>query len=425
MRKALKSKELVFCILLSGILFSLPSAAQQSLSLKQSLKIAKADNPILKTAYYNIDMAQTDVISARLRPNLILNNQTLQQVNSKYFPEGTNFYNGRNRQVWWQLTKEFRLPSQRKSGIDLSEQGVKVEQKNYAELERNLAFQVGNQWLDAWVLRSKLDLYNEAQKNIDSLLKINELRLKNQVITKTDLIRTRLVSEQYKLQTRNIKQNYINSLKDLHYLLGRQDSISVDVNDSSDVIELSELSLDTLLRYGYENRTDVLAAQSAILHSEYDLRYQKSLAYPTPELGMIWNPQNTVPYVGFFGTIAVPIFNRNQGNIARSQTAQRQNQQQLESIKKQINAEIQTAYMSYHTQRENLNRYREILTESENVLNSVRYAYLKGGTTIVDFLEAQRTWFDTRQLYYDEVLAYRKSYIELLHSTGLIYQLFE
>ncbi len=426
MHQALASnKRITHGILLCIILFSFPCLAQQSLTLKQSLNIAKSENPVLKTAYYNIDIAQTDVVSAKLRPNLTLNNQTLQLVNSRYFAEGTHFYSSHNRQVWWQLTKQFRLPSQRKSGIELSEQGVKVEQKNYAELERNLAFEVSNLWLDAWVLRSKLDLYNEAQKNIDSLVKINELRLKNQVITKTDLIRTRLVSEQYKLQTRNIKQNYINSLKDLHYLLGKQDSISVDVSDSSDVIELSGLSLDTLLRYGFKNRTDIQAAQSAILLSDYDLRYQKSLAYPVPELGMIWNPQNTVPYVGFFGTIAIPIFNRNQGNIARSQTTQRQNVQQLESIKKQISAEIQTAYMSYHTQRENLNRYKEILTESENVLNSVRYAYLKGGTTIVDFLEAQRTWFDTRQLYYDEVLAYRKSYVELLHSTGLIYQLFE
>jgi cobalt-zinc-cadmium efflux system outer membrane protein len=238
-------------------------------------------------------------------------------------------------------------------------------------------------------------------------------------------VRTRLVSEQYKLQTRNVKQNYINSLKDLHYLLGRQDSILVDVSDSADVIELKNLSLDTLLQYGYKNRTDVLAVESVITLSDYDIRYQKTLAYPVPELGMIWNPQNTVPYVGFFGTIQIPLFNRNQGNIARSQTTQQQNRQQLESIKKQITAEIQTAYMSYHTQRENLDRFKEILSESEIVLNSVRYAYLKGGTTIVDFLEAQRSWFDTRQLYYDAVLAYRKSYIELLHSSGLIYQLFE
>jgi cobalt-zinc-cadmium efflux system outer membrane protein len=397
----------------------------QTLSLKQSLQIARSDNPVLKTAFYNIQSAETDVITARLRPNLTLNNQTLQLANSRYFPEGTSFANGKNRQVWWQLTKQFRPPSQRKSGIELSEQGVKVERSNYAELERTLAFNISNQWLDAWVLRSKLDLYQEAQVNIDSLVKINELRLKNQVITKTDLVRTRLVSEQYRLQTRNARQNYINAIKDLNFLLGNKDSINVDLSDTTDVINLDQVSLDSLLRYGYKNRTDVLAVQNSIVWSDYNIRYQKSLAHPVPELGMIWNPQNTIPYVGFFGTIQLPLFNRNQGMIAKANTMQQQNRQQLDGILKQIKAEIETAYLSYRTQSENLERFKGILGESEVVLNSVRYAYLKGGTTIVDFLEAQRTWFDTRQLYFDAVLDYRKSYIELLHSTGLIYQLFE
>ena len=48
-----------------------------------------------------------------------------------------------------------------------------------------------------------------------------------------------------------------------------------------------------------------------------------------------------------------------------------------------------------------------------------------GGHSIVDFLEAQRTWFDTRQLYNDAVLSYRNSYMQLLYSTGLINQLYE
>ena len=83
------------------------------------------------------------------------------------------------------------------------------------------------------------------------------------------------------------------------------------------------------------------------------------------------------------------------------------------------------AFKSHQTQRENLVKYESILSQSESVLNSVRYAYLKGGTTIIDFLEAQRTWFDTRQIYFDALLSYRKSYIQLLYSSGLITQLYE
>ena len=140
---------------------------------------------------------------------------------------------------------------------------------------------------------------------------------------------------------------------------------------------------------------------------------------------MIWNPQNTIPYLGFFGTVQVPLFSRNQGEIARSELVLKQAEQGLQNLQLRITTEVLTSFQSYHTQRENLTKYETILAQSEAVLNSVRYAYLKGGTTIVDFLEAQRTWFDTRQIYYDAVVSYRKSYVELLFSTGLINQLYE
>ena len=70
-----------------------------------------------------------------------------------------------------------------------------------------------------------------------------------------------------------------------------------------------------------------------------------------------------------------------------------------------------------------LEKFKIISQQSEQILTSVKYAYLKGGTTIIDFLEAQRTWFDTKKMYYDELYNYSKSYIQLLYATGLINKL--
>ncbi len=401
------------------------SFSQSALSLKQAVQTAKTQNLFLKTAHYNIGIAESDIISARLRPNPALNNQSLQLMNSKYYSKGSEFYNPLNRQVWWQVTKPIRLPQQRRYRIELALQNVLYEKNYYSELQRSVAFDVANQWLEAWVLKIKLDLYLEAQSNIDSLVKINELRLKNLVITQTDLVRTRLIAEQYNLQIRNIRQSYHNELKRLKFLVGRQDSVSIDANDLGEALPIRAMTVDSLIQLGLLNRTDVLTAKSAINVSETNIRLQKAQAYPVPELGMIWNPQNTIPYLGIFGTIQVPIFSRNQGEIAKSQLVKQQAEQGLETLQQRITTEVLTAYQSYRTQRENLVKYETILTQSESVLNSVRYAYLKGGTTIIDFLEAQRTWFETRQIYYDAVISYRKSYILLLFSTGLINQLYE
>lgn len=401
------------------------SFSQSTFSIKQAVQTAKTNNLFLKTAHFNIGIAETDIISARLRPNLVLNNQTLQLMNSKYFGRGSEQFTPINRQVWWQVTKPIRLPQQRKYRIELAQQNVLLEQNSYLELQRNLAFDVANQWLETWVLKTKLDLYLEAQHNIDSMVKISELRLKNLVITKTDLVRTKLIAEQYNLLIRNVTQSYISELKRLKLVIGRPDTISLDINDIAEPLPVQDLTLDSLINLGFSHRTDVRAAKTFIDVSETNIRLQKAQALPMPELGMIWNPQNTIPYLGFFGTVQLPIFSRNQGEIAKSQLVKQQAESGLQTLQQRITTEVQTAYQSYHTQRENLVKYETILAQSEAVLNSVRYAYLKGGTTIIDFLEAQRTWFDTRQIYYDALLSYRKSYIQLLFSTGLINQLYE
>lgn len=409
--------------LLLGI--SIASVAQQKLTLQQSVQLAKSNNPFLKTSYFDIGIAQTDVISAQLRPNLKLNNQTLQMTNPNTYFKKNETLNNQNRQVWWQLTKTFQLANQRKYKIDFAQTNVLLEQKNYAELQRNLALDVADQWLTVWSLKTKLDLFIQAKNNVDSLVKINELRYKNLVITQTDVIRTKLVAEQYNLQIKTINQQYNSELKKLRLIIGSTDSVMIDTQDQQPMTILGTQNLDSLVSYGLRNRTDAQAAETAIKASDANIRMQHSFAIPQPELGVIWNPQNSVPYLGFFGTVEIPLWSRNQGLIEKSKVQKQQAQQALTATQLQITTDVQTSYQTFLTEQQNLTRYETILTQSEQVLNSVRYSYLKGGTTIVDFLEAQRSWFDTRQLYFDAVLSYRNSYMQLLYATGLINQLYE
>jgi cobalt-zinc-cadmium efflux system outer membrane protein len=138
---------------------------------------------------------------------------------------------------------------------------------------------------------------------------------------------------------------------------------------------------------------------------------------------MIYNPQNKIPYLGVYGTIQIPIFSRNQGEIQKSKLLQAQAEQSLQTTQQQLKAEITTSFNSYQTQKQNLEKFKLIMKQSEQILSSVKYAYLKGGTTIIDFLEAQRTWFDSQKMYYDELYNYSNSYVQLLYSSGLINQL--
>lgn len=408
---------------MSGFLFlhSVNSYSQKNLSLHDALVTAGKKNPILLSEKLNVASAGADVVTAGIRPNPLLNNQSLQLVSGNHIAQGTRWYQPVNQQIWWQMTKSMQLPGVRSAKIQYAKSVEKVTQGQYEETERQILAQVAFKWLDVWLAEREMEIIRTAKDNIDSLLYINTLRQNKEVITKSDLLRTKVLAEQYAIQIKTMGQNYSNEIKNLMYLTGSTDSVQIDTNDM-DFPPLKG-SLDSLFKVALTNRTDLKASLLNEESNKINISLQKKLGLPQPEVGAIYNPQNLIQYVGFYGTIPLPFFDRNQGNMKKAAILTDQSRIQTEGIKTLIKNEIQIAYHTYLTQEKNLNEYNEILLQSAAILKSVRYAYLKGGTTLIDLLEAQRSWIDIREQYYNALYTYRKAYIQLLIDTGSIQNL--
>lgn len=405
------------------VLWVVCSFSQKVVNLKVAVQIAKENNPTLKSEKYNILITRSDSITAHLRPNPVLNNQSLQLANSQYFSADTKWADGQNRQVWWQLTKPLQWPNQRKYKIETAILNIRNTENRFAETERSILFDVASQWLEAWTNSRQLSLLYDSKRNLDSLIITNRYRLEKQVISRTDLMRTELLANQFELQIKSAQQQYKNSLQQLAMALGTDSNITID---TSEIFSYNiQLVADSLLRNALNKRTDVLTAKSDIDVANSNIHLQKSLATPQPEVGFIYNPQNTIPYLGIYATIDLPFFSRNQGEIRKSQVLKQQATQNLVNVQRQINTEVATAYNSFITNTQNMETYKSLLQQAQTILNNVKYAYLRGGTSIVDFLEAQRSWLETQQQYYDAMQQYRESYIQLLYVTGYINQLAE
>jgi cobalt-zinc-cadmium efflux system outer membrane protein len=409
-------------ILLAFILCITRCAAQTALTLNQALDAVKEHNPVLKANRYNTAIAQGDVITAGLRPNPVLNNQTLQLAHSNNFAPETKFYQPQNRQVWWQLTKPFPLTNQRKYKLAVAHGSVNAAEQSYLDAERNILLDAGNKWLDVWYHKVTLDLFVLAKSNIDSLVQTQQIRLKNQVISSSEFTRTELVSAQYALQLKLAEQSYRNELQNLRLITGAAGNIDIEIQDPVVTMDLSK-EADSFTRMSVRDRPDMQVAKTNIEVAQSNVKLQQKMAMPVPELGAIWNPQNTVPYVGLFATIELPFFSRNQGEIRKSMAVLQQSRQSLSALEQQVQTEVGTTFSTYQLNKETMNNYGSILQKSEAVLQAVKYAYTRGGTTIIDFLDAQRNWYDTRKMYYEALYNYRKSYLQLLYTTGLINQL--
>ena len=414
----MRIKGILITTVIAFLLNVSPTSAQNQYNLQNALRVAKANNLTLKTQQFNQAVVESDIISAKLRPNPKLNNQTLFLAKPSSFSSNTDWFNPQNRQVWWQLTKVIQTPALRRAKIEYVQQNSILSQKTYKEFERNILQDVALKWLDVWMAKKQLDILQIAKNNVDSLAKINRIRLAKEVITSTDLIRTELLVNQYALQLKNNEQIYKSELINLKFLLGIDENISLDFND--DFVFDYTSDLDSLVQKTLLDRTDILASKTNIKVAEANINLQKALATPQPELGFIYNPQNSIPYLGVYGTIDLPFFSRNQGEIQKSKILKQQAEQDLKTIQFQVETELSISYKNYVVQKQSIQSFEDLLVKSETILSSVKYSYLHGGTTIVDFLEAQRSWLDTQQYYYNSLQQYRESYIRLLYTSGFI-----
>jgi outer membrane protein, heavy metal efflux system len=407
--------KIAFALLITQVSFS-----QTTYSLKKALETSKINNVKLKAQSLSVDLAEGNVISARLRPNPTLNNQSLQLADPLYFPANTVWSDGKNRQVWWQLTKQFQLPAQRKYKIDFAERHYQASQYEYTEVERNLLGEVANKWVDAWAAKKRVDLLQSMRGNMDSCANLNRSLYKSQTVTEMDLNQTELLTLEYDIRIKSAEQEYANELNNLKLLLGVHENIVVDTSSKFDAGITG--NLDSLLQQAQSSRPDMLSLKVLAESAHSNIRWQKALSWPTPELGFIYNPQNTVPYMGLFGTIQIPVFSRNQGEIKRSQLLKLQAEHQIIYNQQLIQTEVTNAYNSYQTEKANLTKYRTVVNRSDAILNGARQLCEQKGANMLEYLLAQRSWLEIQQHYNETLKSYMLSYIRLLYVSGLISQ---
>lgn len=397
------------------------SSAQTRLTLPQTLGRVKAHNPDLQWLEENVDVATAAVTDARIRPNPILNIQLLHVANRRFFPENTQWYQGANTQYWYQVTKPFQVAGQRKSKIDLANNQVVQSRLDYDEQVRQVLFDAGQVWIDAWAAARKSVILTRGLANVDSLVRINEYRLRDQVITQTDYARAQLLRQQYQRDMALNRQIWIAAIHRLQLLTGISDSLQIDLQEEE--FEESIPGVDSLLAEALMERADIRAQRNMIRGAQLNEKLQTAFAFPQPELGGMWNPQNRVPYWGLYGTIEIPLFNRNQGQRERAKVLKVQADEQLWAARQHAQTEVAVAVSKLATFQAHMTNYQNTLREADDIARSVRYAYLKGATSIVDLLEAQRSWLDTQMRYHETIEAYRRSYLEVLFVSGKINQL--
>jgi cobalt-zinc-cadmium efflux system outer membrane protein len=123
--------------------------------------------------------------------------------------------------------------------------------------------------------------------------------------------------------------------------------------------------------------------------------------------------------MGFYFSMPLQIFNKNQGEIARAQRERSQADAKVAALQASVNLEVAQAYRQYTTARNLLESTEgDLLQRARSVRDTTEYAYQRGEASLIEFLDAQRAFNDATQTYNDARASYARSLYQLDAASG-------
>ncbi|HUX44542.1 MAG TPA: TolC family protein [Terracidiphilus sp.] len=429
----MRSQPLRYSLLLAALLVSMETAAQSPpqqsssppaptaqtlaqkpgapmITLDEAIRMARDHNHTLQAARTTIDQSKAEEKTANLRPNPVL------VADSDFLPvfQPSNFsrdYFDNLAQFDLGMSYLFERGKKRQHRQQAARDVTAVTQAQVADSERGLSYSVATQFISVELAESTLALAERDLKSFQQTVTIAEARYKAGDIGNGDLLKIKLQMLQFETDVSAAKLARVQGLSDLRQLLGYESvSADYDVAGSFAYVPVTG-NVDDFEAKALQNRPDLRAAQLGVTAASSQLALQKANSKQDVTAQLTYSHLAYLSDVSVLGQIPLPFFDRNQGEIARARYGVSQAQEQVKAANGQVLTDVRDAYESLRSNDQIVSLYRSgYLDEAQQSRDISEYAYRRGAASLLDFLDAERS-YRTTELGYRQALA---SYLDAL-----------
>jgi cobalt-zinc-cadmium efflux system outer membrane protein len=371
----------------------------QLISKDDAVRIALAYNQSLRAQRLNIDESRAGEITALLKPNPTFSTlvDTIPVFSPSTIRFGTQIYSEN-----LSYTVE-RGGKREKRGV-VAKDTTQIAAQNVADNERTLRFQVVQAFINVLLAKSVLELARKDLANFSQEVDLNHARFVAGDLPEADYIKLSLQKLQFQQDVTAAQLSVVQARTALRQLLGFQ-----SVTDDFDVTgtlahSAAPLTLDQLRQRALENRPDLQAARTGVRLANDTV----SLAFANRAKDWTWGTDYTwqgFNGIGFSLSFDLPIHDRNQGEIARSQVAVRQSVEMQSSAEVGVMTDVANAWYGLASDQEIVALYEGgYLDQALQSRDISTYAFQHGAATILEVLDAERS-YRTTQLAYRQALA--------------------
>jgi cobalt-zinc-cadmium efflux system outer membrane protein len=276
-----------------------------------------------------------------------------------------------------------------------------IAESTQADLVRNLMFSLRGAFVQTLQAKAFQALAHDDLANYDQVLALGRARLQAGDIAQVDLDRLQLQRVQYEADVETSAINLRTAKIQLLQLLN--DATPVDQVDVTGAYDFAEPTptLDAIRQTALNTRPDLKAARQAVDKATTDHRLAVANGSVDPTLGLdvghavppealSFNPPLST-WIGASGSVPFRLFDRNQGEKARTEVDITRNQRLVDAARLQVLSDVDSAYASVMSTVALLRPYRATyLPLAARVRETVTSSYQRGGASLLEFLQAEQ-----------------------------------
>jgi len=406
---------------LCAIAFAVPAFAD-TLTIAQAVDEAVQHNFGLIAQKANLSVADTQMLTARLRPNPVasISADHLDLLGTGF--DETN--NGGPPEVAFRVDLPIERAGKREKRIGLASASRAVAQAQFDDAVRSLRSDVTLACIDVLAARATRDVLADNLRAFEDLARVNRLRATAGSIAPVESTRSEVAMLQFRSTVVRAELDLSTALAKLRTLLGRPPGDPLDVaGDLRAPAPATAPDLAAVQQTALATRPDLRSLQLTEAKSVADLRLQEAVGRIDYTVGAEYRRQQGISgrsnSLGFFVSAPLPVLNRNQGEIARAGAERDQASRQIAATRAQILSEVEIAFHEYATNRDLVAAIeRDLIQPATSARDISTYTYRAGGSTLVELLDAQRAFNDTMQSYLDAQASLRRAAAHLNAAVG-------
>ncbi|EFI04462.1 MULTISPECIES: TolC family protein [Bacteroides] len=372
-----------------------------TLTLKEAEQRFLERNLSLIAERYNIDMAQAQVLQAKLfeNPVISLEQNVYNRLNGKYFDFG------KEGEAVVEIEQVIHLAGQRNKQVRLEKINKEIAEYQFEEVMRTLRQELNEKFVEVYFLSKSIAIYEKEVNSLQVLLGGMKIQQEKGNISLMEISRLESMLFSLKKEKNERESDLLTTRGELNLLLNLPEDTQVQLSLDEEVLQqldLSQLSFADLKAIINE-RPDQKTARSTVNASRANLKLQKSMAFP--EFSVKGNYDRVGNFINDYFAIgvslSVPIFNRNQGNIKAARFSIQQAGVQQEYAANRADMELFTAYTSLEKatqlyQSTNMDLERNF----EKLITGVNENFTRKNISLLEFIDYYDSYKETCiQLY--------------------------